>query len=149
MRDDAGVADAMGRAFGGSGGRDRGSRLEREVTNLFDRLFTPLNPLRSSAERSWHPFTDIFESERHVIIRVELAGVDPAAIRLDVEEECLVVRGERHDPHGGRGLVCHQMEISHGPFERVICLPTRVVDGTLRADYGPGFLTITLEKERA
>lgn len=137
---------------GGSSRRRSGpprSPLERSVTDLFDRFFSPVHPLRSVAERHWHPFTDIYESETGLIVRIELAGIDPKRLEIVQEGTCLVVRGHRADPLVDRGLTCHQLEISHGAFERVICLPEGFQENRVNADYGrvSGFLEITIEKD--
>jgi HSP20 family protein len=136
---------------GGSGRRPGEPRtpLERSLTDLFDRLFTPVNPLRSAAERHWHPFTDIYESDTHLLVRMELAGIDPDSLELVKDGTCLIVRGVRADPLADRGLACHQLEISHGAFERVICLPEDFSESSVQADYGrrSGFLEITIAKE--
>jgi HSP20 family protein len=128
---------------------DRPSPLERNLTELFDRLFAPVNPLRSVAERHWHPFSDLYESETHFMVRMELAGIDPERLEIVKDGNCLIVRGHRDDPLVGRGLACHQLEISHGAFERVICLPEDFTEEGVSADYGrrSGFLEITIEKD--
>ena len=58
------------------------TRMERTLTGLFDRLFTPLNPLRSANERHWHPFTDIYEAESFLLVRMGLAGIDAARLAV-------------------------------------------------------------------
>lgn len=127
---------------------DKFSRMEREVSVLFDRLFAPAHPFRPVAEGGWHPLTDIYESDGHYIVRMELAGID--ASRLDVAKEgrCLIVRGERHDPLAIPSQACHQLEISYGPFERVVCLPTDFREDAVHVAYGAasGFLLIRIEK---
>ena len=65
------------------------------------------------------------------------------------EGRCLVIRGARDDPWRGREVTCHQMEISHGAFERVVCLPIDFMPEQVHADYGTrtGFLDIRIDKE--
>ena len=127
---------------------DKFSRMEREVSVLFDRLFAPAHPFRPVAEGGWHPLTDIYESDDEYIVRMELAGID--ASRLDVAKEgrCLIVRGERHDPLAIPSQACHQLEISYGPFERVVCLPADFREDAVNVAYGAasGFLLIRIEK---
>ncbi len=133
----------------GGGPHRRRSPLERSATDLFDRFFTPGNPLRSITERHWHPFTDVYESETSWIVRMELAGIDSDSLEIVKEGTCLVVRGHRADPLVDRGHACHQLEISHGAFERVISLPEDFHESGVSADYGrrSGFLEITIIKE--
>ena len=125
-------------------------RKDRELTVVFDRLFATASPFGSLAERAWHPFTDIFESDDRVYIRMELAGIDPESLEVAKEGRCLVVRGQRPDPFAARALACQQLEVSHGPFERVVRLTTDFSEDDVCADYGrsTGFLEITIKKER-
>src|SRR5687768_11969005 len=52
------------------------SRMEREISTIFDRLFAPTHPYRAVADRGWHPFTDVYENAAHFFVRMELAGID-------------------------------------------------------------------------
>ena len=124
------------------------SRMEREISTIFDRLFAPTHPFRPVADGGWHPFTDIYESASQVVVRMELAGIDPDRLAVTKEGRCLVIRGVRPEPPWGEGVACHQLEISYGTFERVICLPCEFGEDAVRAEYGPaGFLHITIVKD--
>jgi HSP20 family protein len=129
---------------------ERFTRLERDISTLFDRLFAPAHPFRPVTEGWWHPFTDIYESETQFVVHVELAGVDADGLEVVKEGRCLIVRGTRVDPFAATRMACHQLEISYGAFERVICLPTDFGPDSVRAEYGrtTGFFRITVDKER-
>ena len=125
-------------------------RLEREIGALFDQLFAPVHPVRALVRPSaWHPFTDVYEDEKRFLVRMELAGVDPDTLEIRKDGRCLVVRGTRPDPYRGGPLACHQLEISYGTFERVLCLPLDFREDGVRPHYqrSSGFLEITIDKE--
>lgn len=125
-----------------------GSRLEREISTIFDRLFAPAHPFRPVAETAWHPFTDIYEGPDHFLVRMELAGVDPRRLEVVKDGRCLIVRGERPEPPWGDHVACHQLEISYGPFQRVICLPIEFREDRVRVEYGvTGFLHVFIAKD--
>lgn len=128
---------------------DKFTRMEREMSMLFDRLFAPAHPFRPVAEGGWHPLTDIYESADHFLVRMELAGIDADRLEVVKEGRCLIVRGERRDPLALPSQACHQLEISYGPFERVVCLPVEFREDAVNAEYGAasGFLLITIDKE--
>lgn len=136
---------------GGEAHLERFSRLERDISTLFDRLFAPAHPFKPVAEGWWHPFTDIYESDTEFIVVMELAGVEASTLEVVKEGRCLIVRGRRHDPFAASRMACHQLEISHGAFERVICLPIDFTSDAVHADYGKttGYFRITVEKDRA
>jgi HSP20 family molecular chaperone IbpA len=131
-------------------GADPRRRLEREIGALFDQLFAPVHPVRALVRPStWHPFTDVYEDETQFLVRMELAGIDPESLEIRKDGRCLVVRGTRPDPLRGRPLACHQLEISYGTFERVLCLPVDFREEAVRPEYhrSSGFLEITIGKE--
>jgi len=126
---------------------DAPTRRERDISAVFDRLFTPAHPFSLAAEGLWHPLTDIHEFEDCFLIRMDLAGVDPRGIEVMKEGRCLVVRGHRPEPALHRAVACHQLEISYGAFERVVCLPVEFSADQVRVEYGlAGFFQITVLK---
>jgi HSP20 family protein len=123
-------------------------RMEREISTIFDRLFAPTHPYRAVADLGWHPFTDVYENATHFFVRMELAGIDPEQLQVTKEGRCLIIRGTRPEPPWGEDVACHQLEISYGGFERVLCLPVEFREDSVRAEYGrTGFLHITIAKD--
>ncbi len=103
-------------------------------------------PLES--DLSWRPATDAYETEETFVVQMDLAGMDPASIDVSTDGETLVVRGVRRDiaPPGKKHY--SKMEISVGPFERRIVIPTEVDPQSAVARYRNGFLFVTLKKGR-
>lgn len=71
----------------------------------------------------WRPATDVYEYGKELRLVVALPGVDPTAISLTIENNALVVRGERPIPPACRLSAIHRLEIPYGRFERKIRLP--------------------------
>ena len=46
----------------------------------------------------WQPAIDVFETEKAIVVRVELAGVRGQDVRVTVDGEWLRIRGERRPP---------------------------------------------------
>jgi HSP20 family protein len=68
----------------------------------------------------WQPAVDVFETEKAIVVRVELAGVRSSQVKVSVDGEWLRIRGERM-PTASRDVErLHQMEIAFGPFERSV-----------------------------
>jgi HSP20 family protein len=95
----------------------------------------------------FQPPVDVYTSDgpdgRAVHVRVEIAGLDPAAASVRVEGRLLVVAGDRRPSAAGRVTYAH-MEIAYGPFERRIELPCDVDAGRATATYAAGYLTVSL-----
>lgn len=84
-----------------------------------------------------------------VVVRLEAPGMEPDEFDIHVEDDILVVRGEkqaRREQTEGR---YHIMECAYGLFERALQLPAAVDESRARARYQRGVLTITLPKTAA
>ena len=93
----------------------------------------------------WRPPTDIYETEEKFIIKVEIAGVREEEIEVAIENNLLLIRGNRVDTPEQRAYY-HQMEIQSGKFEIAAEIPVPVDIEKAGAVYKDGFLTVTLPK---
>ena len=94
----------------------------------------------------WQPDVDIFETEKNVVVRVELAGVRGEDLRVTVDGDVLRIGGVRLAPEPADVRRLHQMEIATGPFERRLRIPMPVEREGVTAHLADGFLTVTLPK---
>ena len=94
----------------------------------------------------WQPGIDVFETEKAMIVRVELAGVRREDLRLSVDGDVLRVGGSRRLPPGEDVRSLHQMEIPFGPFERSVRIRVPFEREGVAAHLEDGFLTVTLPK---
>lgn len=123
----------------------------RDLMNLQNRISQALSevPSRWNTEDSygsWVPPVDIFERADELVIRAELAGVEQKDIDVRVEENTLVLSGERkQDPETEQGKA-YRMERAFGAFNRRFGLPTTVDPKGIRARYYDGVLEVTLPK---
>jgi HSP20 family protein len=113
----------------------------------FDRLFAELSlPLTRHARRgSFNPNADVYVTDRGrtIVVRVELAGVHPANIKLVVEGANLYLAGYR-EPDIRRAENVLQKEIEYGCFLKRIQLPSVVAVDAAKAEYHDGTLSIKL-----
>ena len=97
--------------------------------------------MRSSV---WSPPTDLYETNEGFVARVEVAGMKEADFEVAVENNILMISGQRSDLNERRAY--HQMEIRFGKFEIDVEIPVPVdIDGSL-AEYKDGLLLIQLPK---
>ena len=94
--------------------------------------------------RVWHPPTDVYETDTHVMVKLEVAGVGQDDFAVQLQGRTLVVAGRRDDP--AAKLAYQQMEISYGAFHSEVYLPCDVDEAGVRAKYDNGFLYIMLPK---
>jgi HSP20 family protein len=94
----------------------------------------------------WEPAVDIYETEKDIVVVLELAGVRQEEIKVAIERNILVVRGERKETSARSRKSYYQMEIHRGSFEKVITLPAPVDPDQTKAFYEEGLLRIVLPK---
>jgi HSP20 family protein len=127
------------------------ARLRGEMDNLFDRFFRDPwgagawdSPLNAPAAA---PRMDLAESENDVTVTMELPGVDPKAVQIDVVGDVLTVRGEKKQEKEERRRNVHYTERQYGSFQRTVQLPHYVDADKVDASYREGLLTITMPKK--
>lgn len=95
----------------------------------------------------WSPPTDVYETEENLIVKVEVAGMREDDFEVSIEDQILLIRGNRPDINERRAY--HQMEIRFGKFEITFGLPTGIDIDNANAEYKDGFLTIVFPKIHA
>ena len=93
----------------------------------------------------WQPDVDVFETESEVVVRVELAGVAQADVRVSVDGDILRVSGHRATGEGD-AVSLHQMEIASGPFDRRVRIPVAFERERVNARLADGVLTVRLAR---
>jgi HSP20 family protein len=76
-------------------------------------------------------------------VRADLAGIDPAEVRLEIRGRELVLSGRRQ-LESGEQRAYQQLEIQHGAFRRVVSLGVDVEQDAANASYEDGMLTVEL-----
>jgi HSP20 family protein len=118
-------------------------RLQRDMNALVDRQRQePTVP----DEAAWRPPVDIFEDQERYLVTMEIPGMEPDAIHLDVEDNQLSVRGTRGMEHEDRRESYHRIERSYGTFARTFSLPNTVATESIDAEYKHGLLRISIPK---
>jgi HSP20 family protein len=117
-------------------------RLQSEVDKMFLELLKG-ERLPRYGTSSLQPNADVYYDARvgAMVIKLELAGVDPAKITLEIDDGVLRVSGVRVDERHPDAIY-QQMEIGYGRFERAVPLPKEVDSSQATASYAAGFLQI-------
>ncbi len=106
------------------------------------------SPALRQTEAGFSPPVDVYETETEVVVRMEIAGIDPTTVDIMIiqDKQLLVIRGQRSDPAAGEPRKYHNMEIECGEFSRQTRLPRAVDQDGTSAHYEDGFLVVTLPK---
>ncbi len=94
----------------------------------------------------WRPDVDVFETEKGVLVRVEIAGVRREDLHVGVDGQVLRISGVRRAPEGPHAVRLHQMEIATGPFERRVRIPMAFDRERVSAHLSDGFLSVVLPR---
>ena len=91
------------------------------------------------------PAVDVFYEgdPPRAVVHVELPGVDPGDVSVEVLGRELLLTGTRRPPRA-EGRLYQQIEIEHGEFRRVIPLGADVDSTATSATYRDGILVVTL-----
>lgn len=119
--------------------------MQRQMERLLDYLGSSKPPLVHFG-RMWEPAVDVYETEKDIVVLVELAGVKQDKVEVVVAGSTLVVKGERKETARGGSRRYYQIEIHRGQFERVVVLPAAIDPDRTRAAYEDGLLEIILPK---
>ena len=95
---------------------------------------------------AWVPTTDIFAQGEDLVIRVELAGVDPDDVDLRFANGVLTVSGNRDPEFGGGGdePTFYVRERFYGEFRRSITLPEGTQPNQIQAGFDDGLVEIVI-----
>ncbi|GIU82328.1 MAG: Hsp20/alpha crystallin family protein [Acidobacteria bacterium] len=102
--------------------------------------------LSVSPAKIWYPAADIYDIPDGWIVKLELAGVSPEDINIEVRGNSLSVSGFRKDKTCRKVLFCRQMEIVYDRFEKTLFLPENIEDANIEYTCENGFLYIYLKK---
>lgn len=127
--------------------RDLGG-LQDEVERMFRQFFGGGSESRPAASTAgaWSPALDVEEDQEAFILHVELPGVKPDAVEVNLEENVLTVSSERSFYQDREADGFRRIERRFGRFHRAVRLPDRVDPEKVGARYENGLLTITVPK---
>lgn len=112
--------------------------LWRDAWSMFDQ--------DNMGARTIAPAMDVVENENNVTIRLDLPGIEPDQVNVEVEGDMLTISGETGDTIEQEGERYHYRERSYGSFKRSLRLPDYVNADACEASFKNGVLNLTLPK---
>ncbi len=119
-------------------------RIHEELEELFADLWQV--PGFAGLRRAFRPHVDCYRTEEPaaVTVVVELPGIEPEDVSVEVTERTVLIAGVRRRPPLTTRVSYRQMEIEYGPFQRRIALAEDVEPSAAEATYERGLLTVVL-----
>ncbi len=124
--------------------------MQRRIDDLFRTYLGPrarvtFPALPDGIQRPFVPVCDVFAREGDLVVKTELPGIDPEKdVKVTVEDNVLIVHGERRTKREVDEKDFFRMESSYGAFERRLPLPEGVDEGKIVGTYTDGVLEIVL-----
>ncbi len=125
----------------------------REFTTLQDRmnrLFRDsFGDTREEAlsTSTFAPPVDVYEDEHNITLKIEVPGIDEKDIDVRIENNTLVVHGERKFEKEEKEENFRRVERQYGSFTRSFTLPNTVDTDHVQAQYDKGILKVQLAKK--
>jgi HSP20 family protein len=123
------------------------SLMQEKLNRFFDDSIYSASTAEKERSGTFFPPVDILESGKYIILRVELPGVLRENIEIQIEEDVLILRGERRFEKESGHEKYYRMECSYGSFQRSFTLPKSIIKQGIQAQFDKGVLEIRLPKE--
>jgi HSP20 family protein len=120
--------------------------IQERMNKLFESALARTNFDAEGGVGAWTPVADVYETGTSFVVCLEIPGLTQAEIDLRLEDDELLVQGERRMERGAPGEQFHRVERSYGKFVRRFRLPSSVDRDTVHASYVDGVLEVTLVK---
>jgi HSP20 family protein len=102
--------------------------------------------LGAAVERNWMPAVDIIDTPDAFVLKAELAGMQPEDVHIELEDDVLTIKGERHQEERPETEEYQSTEWHYGAFQRSISLPHSVKRDAIEATYENGVVEVRVPK---
>lgn len=117
-----------------------------EAGRLIRRFFGDLEEA-APEEEIWAPRVDVEETEKEIVVKADLPGVEPKDVEVTVSDGALVLRGERKEEHEEKGKNYRRVERFVGKFYRELPLPEGADTEKITATGAHGVLTVIVPRK--
>ena len=100
----------------------------------------------SPRESVLRPATDIYSTRRGWLVKMELAGVKPDDVSIEIRGNVLEIHGSRRDYTCEEITGHHNMEIAYQRFSRTVELPKIVEASEVSVDFKDGMLLLRVQR---
>ena len=116
--------------------------LSTDVNAFFESILGEEGPSKSD----FSPLIDFEDRDGVYELSIDLPGVEPDQIHVDVEDDYVAIHGTRAPKAEPTPESRRRIERTFGSFRRVVRLPKLVDKDAIEAKYEHGVLTVTLPK---
>jgi HSP20 family protein len=121
--------------------------LREKMNRLFEETFTGRGEKKDLVSGTWSPSVDIYETENALVLSAEVPGMKEDEIEIKIEDNTLILQGERKFEKETKEENYHRIERSYGSFYRSFTLPNSIDQDKIQAVHENGVLKITMPKK--
>ncbi len=92
------------------------------------------------------PKMDIYKTKKNVVAEIELPGINPENIKVEVENNALRIEAEKEEKKEEKEKDYYRREISSSSYKRIIPLPVEVIEDKAEASYEDGVLKVLIPR---
>jgi HSP20 family protein len=118
--------------------------MEEEIEDLADRFWGEEGWL--ARRPSFYPTVDLVETENQFEVMVDLPGLKPEEVDVELKNGNLWISGKREERKEEKGSTYHRVERRHGEFRRMLPLPTTISEEKIEAKFENGVLRVVVPK---
>tara|TARA_R110001606_G_scaffold174209_1_gene320851 strand:+ start:607 stop:1032 length:426 start_codon:yes stop_codon:yes gene_type:complete len=118
------------------------------ATSFWPGLMEPLRGLGERVAEFFAPSADASATDDRYEITIELPGVGPEDIHVEMHDNILTVHGEKREAREERGKTWYFSERRFGAFNRSFRLPPDVQSDEVDAAMNDGVLTLRIPKPK-
>jgi len=115
--------------------------------NLIDRFFNDSLARSGGSSYSFVPRVDVIENEKSFEIHVAVPGMNKEDFKIDLNDNYLIISGERKWANEKKETNFHTIETQYGTFSRTFTLPENVDATKISAKYVNGILEVNIPKD--
>ncbi len=120
--------------------------LQERMSRLLEESFGRTRREEGLVSGAWTPAVDIYETENSLVVTAEIPGISEKDIEVKIENNQLIIKGERKFEKEAKEENYHRIERVYGSFYRSFSLPNTVDHDKVKAEYKNGVLKITMGK---
>jgi len=128
-------------------------QMRREMNRLFDDVFSGFGGFGlprafgpALQQMPAAPKIDVSETENEIQIKAEMPGIDQNDVEVLLEDDRLIIRGEKKEEREDKDRNYHVRERVQGVFSRTLPLPFAPDPNQVKAEFKDGVMTITIPK---
>lgn len=127
------------------------NRFHHGIDHQFEQMFRDIragSPLFSTmTDGVLKPILDLGASESEYTVTVEIPGVDEKDLKIEVEKNTMIIRGEKKQEKEEKKKSYYRQERFYGSFQRTLSLPEDADQDGIKASFKQGVLTVTMPRK--